>query len=205
MNITTEITSSEIHSSELKRSNSASDYFFITADIVCTISYDDRTTVFLLQTGSYYINNDYSLPTNSLSIYDESCNDVLIELLERETTRELEKQNTIDSINEDCETSYSMTDMIEIKTALNDLVIEAKQIIQEAEDHAEAELEADSTIYVLKEYIETEEETGQRIPYDYPSIEKFSSHNDAEKYVDETKNTRIISKEDAISDYTEFL
>lgn len=201
MEITTAIVLSEIHSAELKRSNNISDYFFVTADIVCNIEYDNKTSNFCLQTGSSYHHNDYSLPTNDLSIYSDSCDDVLINMLHSETVDD----NNVDYINEECETHYSLVELLSINEALNDLVIDAQQIITDAEQEAEQELEDDPTIYILGEFYERCEETEQLRQCDYPIVSKFYDQNKADNYIEKTEHTRIISKEEANSNYSEFL
>lgn len=205
MEITTEIESSEISDAELKQSNNCSDYFFIAASIGCIIKYDNKITYFTLQTAEFYHNNDYSLPSNKVSIYRDSCDDNLILMICEEGSGSLEDEKTVDWINDECETSYSMSEMQALRQALNELEIDAQIIVTEAEQEAEQELEDDTTIYVLQSYLETDKETGQRRQCGYPTLYKFYTDDEADEYVENHTDSAIVSKEQAHTTFADNL
>jgi len=200
MKIKSEITYKEIHSAELKTSNNISDYFYINADICIEIEINETRYEATLQTGHSYHHGDYSLPSNSLSVYSEGNSGLLL-LLDQNS---ISSQKDADYINDTAETAYTLDELLEIQQALMEVNIDAQAIISEAELEAEEELEADETTYVIQNYIE-EFENGEKFQFGEPDLKKFDTEEEAETYISENSNSHQISKEKAWEKFKEQL
>ena len=202
LSIETRIIDYTIHLKELHRSHNFSAYFYVNADIQCCIKYDNKETGFILQTGHSFINNNNSLPSNDLEIYDESCDDKLLLDISFLCEIDFDDNDTIESLNAIYDTNYTADYLRAIYLALQELINEAQNIIVEAENKAESELEDDNTIYVLQRFVDIDND-GNVYAESYPDLLTFTDRKDADIYLSNNKYSSIISKEEAYSEFPE--
>lgn len=202
MNINTEITHKEISGSEFKTSNTYCDYHFISADITVCLDIDGARIEVFLQTGHLYDHGDYSMPSNSLSINTTSDYSEIIFQLDSHSEEEIGDKETVNWINEESKTNYTMSEMLQIRTAFRDIEIKAQEIISAAILEAEQELEADNTFYVKEmfiEEIEVEADVFQKQEYQHPALHRFNSEEDADDYIENNTDCSVINAEEARS------
>lgn len=209
LNIEATITSKDIEVDGLITSSAACTYYFINASICIKISIDNEEHEATLQTGHTYKMNDYSLPSNSLTVCQGSD---LLEQLGGHCESDLNDQETIDYINEQTETSYTKEQMLEIYTTLNDITIESQQIVDNAEHEAQEQLENDDSIYVLytmREAEQIDENEYRMIQCQESYSLRFDNAEEAEKFVEEKQAQKdlayICDKETGISNKHEHL
>jgi hypothetical protein len=202
MNITTKILSADLETPILISTNTYADYFFVTANIEVQVG-DYRAT---LQTGSSYCHNDYNCPSNNLEVYDDGS-DLILFKLDQAYESELDNDDFIAELNEECGTRYNSTELADLRNALIEVIIDAQQLIKEAQAKTEAELEADENIYVMHTEREEDDETGEKRVCSEPELKIFDDENDAQEYVDAINQTidvaRFITKETARSQFPE--
>ena len=185
------IISSDIESVELKTSNNYQDYFFVNCDVEIEVSIAGDTHQAVLQTGHSYYLGDYSLPSNCLDVYDDSINDVLVEL-DNYSETELDDSSNIEQINDVCDTEYTMKELQDAHAELREVMQEAQALVSEAEQEAEEKLEADETVYVLESFYE---ECGHgRRECGEPSLVKFATQDEASEYIENNDDCEIISR-----------
>ena len=197
MKITSKITHQEILGAELKTSNNRSDYFYIDVAISIELEVEGVTHGAELQTGHDFYMGDYGLPSNLLSVYGEG----LLSLLDDSN---LSDQEDADDVNGRADTEHTLDQLLEIKEALRDVMIDAQSIVSEAEREAEAELESDETVYVVQDYIE-ELYDGRKEAFGPPALKCFDTEEEAESYIEENSNSYTISKEAAWERFKEQL
>ncbi len=209
LNIESKISHQEISLDRLITSNNMSSYNFINASVCVDLTIDGAIHSATLQTGHSYHHGDYSLPSNTLSIY-EGCE--LIEKLDQCSESELEDQSTVDDINETAESNFSSKQLIEIYYALVDVVVDAQSLVSEAEIEADENLEKDNSVYVLYTMREKHETFGDNFEYrqceeTYPI--KFDSTEEAEGFIEEKQKNNdlahICDKDTGVSSRHKYL
>ncbi len=202
MNITAEITSTNIEAGQFIQSNTHGDYHFIPALITASINIDGISQDITFQTGHSYDYQDYSMPSNALSVYDDGSYDLFYEIDSHYD--ELEDQGAIDSINEGCETAFNAEEMQAIYEAITELSGDAQLLISEAEREAEEAMEKDNHIYVLvttNERIELDDDVFEVRECEEREIKVFNSDEDADTFIESINVTdsfaRVIDKEEA--------
>ncbi len=200
MAIKTKILSSELETPILISTNTYADYFFVPANIEVQVGAYKAT----LQTGSSYCHNDYNCPSNNLEVYDEGS-DLILFKLDQAYESIIDNDDFIEELNEDCGTSYTSRELADMRNALINVIIDAQQLIIDAQAEAEAELEADEKIYVIHTEREEDDDTGEKRVCSEPELKIFDDKDDAQEYVDSINQTidiaRIISKETARSQF----
>lgn len=200
MEIITQINDTLFDSTEYKTSNTYPNYHFVNMTIVASINYNDKVANLTLQTGSSFDYNDYSMPSNSLGIYESD--DDFIKFLENEG--EPQNQLAADYINEECGTSYSLNELYNMYTAVRDLIHEAQQLVNAKENKAGEELETDSYVYVM--YTERENMQVDGDVYEYQQCAetcsmRFNDSDAANEFIKEKANdiAYLIEKEEGVS------
>jgi len=199
---TIKILSADLERPTLISTNTYADYFFVPAYVEVQVgSY--RAT---LQTGSSYCHNDYNCPSNNLKVYDEGS-DLILFKLDQAYESIIDNDDFIAELNEECGTRYNSTELADMRNALIEVIIDAQQLIKEAQKEAEAELDSDENIYVMHTEREEDEdnETGEKRVCSEPELKIFDDENDAQDYIEKVNQTfdiaRIITKETARSQF----
>jgi len=205
MDITTKITDSNIEESRFIQSNTYSDYYFIAGNVSASLTIDNKTYRVEFQTGHTYDHNDYSMPSNSLSIYEDGSSNLIANIDYH--FDELEDKDVVANINCDAETSYTSEQMQAIYQALTELRVDAQEIITEAEREAEERCEEDTAHYVLvrpRELEQINEHEWHKIQCGYDELETFSTEEEADLFIEEKSNnendidlTQHLTAEDA--------
>ena len=136
MTIETKITSADLEAPILISTNTYADYFFVPANITVLVDKYEAT----LQSGGSYNHNDYNCPSDNLEVYEDGS-DLILFKLDQAYESDLNDDEFVAQLNESCETSYTAQELNEIRSALFDVIINAQQLIKEAQDEAKAELE----------------------------------------------------------------
>ena len=202
MTIETKITSADLEAPILISTNTYADYFFVPANITVLVDKYEAT----LQSGGSYNHNDYNCPSDNLEVYEDGS-DLILFKLDQAYESDLNDDDFIAELNEECGTSYKSTDLADMRNALIDVIINAQQLIKEAQAEAEAELESDNNVYVIHTEREENEETGEKRVCSEPELKIFDDKSDAQEYVDAINQTidiaSIIDKETARSQFPE--
>ncbi len=200
--IKTKIIDSEIETPILISANTYADYFYVPA----TISVQVGEYKAVLQTGLSYCHNDYNCPSNNLEVYDDGS-DLILFKLDQAYESIIDNDEFVAQLNEECGTSYKSTDLADMRNALIDVIINAQQLIKEAQAEAEAELESDENVYVICTEREEDDDTGEKRVCSEPELKIFDDQYEAQEYVDAINQTidiaRIIDKETARSQFPE--
>ena len=201
MAIKTKILSSELETPILISTNTYADYFYVPASIEVQVGEYKAA----LQTGLSYCHNDYKCPGNNLEVYEEG-GDLILFKLDQAYESIIDNDDFIAELNEDCSTSYTSTELADMRNALVEVIINAQQLIREAQEEAEAELEADHNIYVMHTEREEDEDTGEKRACSEPELRIFDDQHEAQDYVDVINKTvdmaLIITKETARSRFS---
>lgn len=211
MNITSRIKESTIDKASLIQSNNFAEYWFIDASIAAQININSVNYDFEFQTGHSFHLNDYSLPGNCLSIYDNEVESFISLIDSNSTEIENEDEDIINEINEEKDTSFNSKEFIEILKNLRELRSKAEQVITEAEQEAEerlnTECKEDTLFYVSVEQYEmqeVEDNVFKKMACGRDELFKFDSENEAKEFVEEKFNSindhdyaTIISSKDA--------
>lgn len=130
LNIESSITYSDVEKAKLITSNNYQSYNFIGASICFHFKIGDTVYEGTLQTGHSYHLGDYSLPSNSLSLYE---GDDLLEMMAEAFESDIEKDSFIKNLNEELELHYSKNEWSDIYAEYNELVTEAQAVVNCAE------------------------------------------------------------------------
>lgn len=192
--ISSSIVSSDIEqNAQLITSSNVASYFFVNASFQVSISTPCSTLDATLQTGHLFHHNDYDLPSNAVTLYE---GDDLLLLLDKETEDSVCEQNTIDYINEECDTDYTSDQLLAIYHALQGVIWEASQSVAEVERCAESALEADTHIYVL---VTEREDTNGNGVFEQVSPRfslRFDSNEQADSFIESANINYIVTKTD---------
>ena len=198
---TTKILSADLEPAILISTNTYADYFFVPASIEVQVG-DYRAT---LQTGSSYCHNDYNCPSNRLEVYDE-CSDLILFNLDQAYESIIDNDDFVTELNQECSSAYTAQELAELRNALIEVIINAQQLIKEAQAKTEAELDYDDNVYVIHTERE-EDEAGEKRVCSEPELKIFHLENDAQDYIEKVNQTvdiaRIITKETARSQFPE--
>ena len=202
MPITTKILSADLETPILISTNTYADYFFVPATIEVQVG-DYRAT---LQTGSSYCHNDYNCPSNRLEVYDE-CSDLILFKLDQAYESIIDNDDFVTELNQECSSAYTAQELAELRDALIVVIIDAQQLIKEAQAKTEAKLDYDENIYVMHTEREEDNEAGEKRVCSEPELKIFDDENDAQDYIEKVNQTvdiaRIITKETARSQFPE--
>ena len=142
------------------------------------------------QTGHGYYHNNYSLPTNDVSVYDD---DGVLEKLDRSC-------GDYDDFLENSGLQISESEFLKIYEELVTLRDDAQLIVKELVAEDEAELEADTNVYIIVTPMDTDE-NGEIRQCGEQYSEKFEDHYEAEAAADAEREggnlARICTKEEA--------
>ena len=195
--MTYEITHQEISETSAISSSSHADYIFVSA--VFGIDINGYSTE--LQTGHDYYNDDYSLPSNKLSLYEA---DEVLSVIYEYTRDELESDNAISAINETLERKMSKSEILDISDSIDSAIKVCQEIVYTAEREAENKIEDDESFYLLitpREMYDYEAETIRVCGDDYVRV--FTSDSERDDYIDEWKsndnNHDLVQKIDAFT------
>ena len=202
MTIETKITSADLEAPILISTNTYADYFFVPANITVLVDKYEAT----LQSGGSYNHNDYNCPSDNLEVYEDGS-DLILFKLDQAYESIIDNDEFVAQLNEECGTSYKSTDLADMRNALIDVIINAQQLIKEAQAEAEAELESDENVYVICTEREEDDDTGEKRVCSEPELKIFDDQYEAQEYVDAINQTidiaRIIDKETARSQFPE--
>ena len=177
----------DIHDIKLVTSNNCDDYAYVECSIELSIKHKSKEFRSVFQTGHSYKMNDYSLPSNSLSVYSGS--DCLLEDLDKLYESDIDAEKA-QELNEKFNLEFTDDDYVAIYTEINHQKSDADLLVSEAELNFMNELEQDSRVFVEQQYVENERQ------FSRPDFKSFNDQSEAEEYVENNKNSFIISKEE---------
>jgi hypothetical protein len=152
LDINSEITYTDIEDGRLIESLNYHSYFFIGASICFDLMVEGKTYSGTLQTANTYYMNDYSLPSNSITLYD---GDELTERMSEAYESDFDDDDFISELNDDFELDYTFQQWLQIYTEFNEIIRHAQSLIDEKECEADEAFECDDGHYVM--IIEREE------------------------------------------------
>ncbi|MBE0469614.1 MAG: hypothetical protein IBX55_08940 [Methyloprofundus sp.] len=152
MKIETKIQHAELETPRFIQSNTYRSYHFVPATFLAEIDIDGESHQIVVQNGNSYDFGDYNMPSNYLSMYEDASSELLA-TIDSLYESELDVAQTLD-INAKFGTDFSIEEVIAIKTAINDLIIDTQQIVHAKEREADEELKADDHVYVLHAAVE---------------------------------------------------
>lgn len=165
------------------------DYIFINASINVDITLDSHNLHARLETGSFYINNDYNQPSNTLAVYSE-YSDAILKELDNIFLDDIDNAQR-DYLNELCETSFTIDELCDIKEALTEASSDAQYLVIDAERESEDEISNDTTSYVSvterEEYDISDTETDIQV-CEYPELKRFDDEKDAELFIESKRD-----------------
>ena len=200
MNIVSKITHSEMIDSQLISSNSVDNYFFITVAITLEIAVDCEFYTAELQTGHDYLMNDYSLPSNRLSVYNEGPEFLAaLEDTNLDTLADLDDQvSFLEQMKDITGVTYTFDKLLAIKTQLVEGISNARAVVAQFEADEWEKLASDSMAYVISPPVSAPgQDFDEVIP---PTLYSFENHELAEEFIDSDDSgngARIVDKETA--------
>jgi hypothetical protein len=192
------ILDSTIDDVQLITSNNHATYHFVNCSISIEINVNNETYQAKLVTGASFHQNDYRLPCNDLSVCNLESSRLLF-LLDNEF--DVDSDDLVEYINDECNTNYSREQLIEIYNELNDIRIEAQRIVDDAESEADEKLKNDEKVYVLAVDYEQDPHIG-KIQCSDKYVLTFANKDEAQSYIDnlgELTTAEIVDKEIGIS------
>jgi hypothetical protein len=145
--------------------------------------------------GESYNHDDR--PSNFLFLCDSDSDKILAELCNRTSLSDLDDTDFVSEINDQCETSYSAEELLDIYLAINECIGDGGNLISDAQNEAQEKMDADTNFYV--EYIECEEEDdGRYIQCDIPELKVFATESEARDFIDNVNRgdiAEIVSKQ----------
>ncbi len=153
------------------------DYHFVGATFCIEINGESIT----LQSGCYFHNNDYSLPSNEIGIEDAS--ELLMTIFNDYFEDDLLNSDVVNDINEECETEYSSKELIAMREAICEAICACHYVVAEKVREADKAFEEDKHHYILvadRDYDEYRNKYVQCSP-DYSM--RFDSEEEAEEAI----------------------
>jgi hypothetical protein len=195
--ITSKITNSKLGKAELIRKRGCDDYFYIPASISIEIA---QFKAIMINGESY---NHDDRPSNFLFLCDSDSDKILAELCNRTSLSDLDDTDFVSEINDQCETSYSAEELLDIYLAINECIGDGGNLISDAQNEAQEKMDADTNFYV--KYIECEEEhEGRYRQCDEPKLKVFASESEAKTFIDSVNTgdiAEIVCKEYARAEF----
>lgn len=172
-----------VESIKYKTSNTYPNYHYVSCIVQRQVGGYDAC----FQTGHSYDHNDYSMPSNSMSLYDDGSDPVLA-IIDNDSDLILSRDaDFLAEINEKFKMDYSHSDLVELYSELCEARVNAQKVVNEIEAAADAWFKADTSVYVCTEYDES--------PRDY---EAFDTQAEADAFIEaSTWDARIADKEEA--------
>lgn len=152
LDINSEITHVDIDDGRLIESFNYHSYFLIGASICFDLAVEGKIYSGTLQTAHIYHLNDYSLPSNILSLYE---GDDFMERISEAYESDFDDDDFISELNDDFELDYTFQQWLQIYIEFNELLRHAQSLIDEKECEADEAFERDNGHYVM--IIEREE------------------------------------------------